>query len=367
MDTIIRKPADVAIWGRIPPPIGGMSVHLSRLLPLLQEENISSQMYNLLFQDNPNPLVIDYSRNRSRWIARLFFGRIESVHYVMGARLITRIGAALLEILRSKKVILRVGGKLQPRGHIAGWLERKAFCSVSCVIGVNQQICDELSKLGVDPTKIHHVPGFIPPIDDGSLPRVEIVKFARDHSPVLLSSGQALPATQKDIWGMRMIPKLIQRLVPEYPNIGMICCLYRPDPRVNDEPINEIKQEIRERRLNNHIFVEEREGEFWPIFKESDMLVRPSVSDGDSNAIREAIHFGLAVVASDCVPRPEPVVTFPSGEVDLLCEAVRRVVNNLELYKDISLHTRMRNNGSEIVKIMKNLVMTSQVSQRLVE
>ena len=42
--------------------------------------------------------------------------------------------------------------------------------------------------------------------------------------------------------------------------------------------------------------------------------MRPTRTDGDAVSIREAMHFGRPVVASDAVPRPEGVVTFPSRD-----------------------------------------------------
>jgi hypothetical protein len=38
--------ADVAIWGHNPPPYGGMTVHISRLIPKLKDAGIVYQMYS---------------------------------------------------------------------------------------------------------------------------------------------------------------------------------------------------------------------------------------------------------------------------------------------------------------------------------
>ena len=105
------KVADVAVWGRIPPPIGGMAVHLERLLPYLEAAGISSQMYSVGRQSPDHPGVRQVSAGRVIWLLRLLFGPCESVHYVFSDRTSARFAASLLSFFGRAKVVLRIGGE----------------------------------------------------------------------------------------------------------------------------------------------------------------------------------------------------------------------------------------------------------------
>jgi glycosyltransferase involved in cell wall biosynthesis len=54
----------------------------------------------------------------------------------------------------------------------------------------------------------------------------------------------------------------------------------------------------------------------------SQILLRTTLYDGDSIAIREALHFGLPVVATDNGMRPKGVTLVPIGDLDGLCREV---------------------------------------------
>ncbi|HRU61231.1 MAG TPA: glycosyltransferase, partial [Bacteroidia bacterium] len=60
------------------------------------------------------------------------------------------------------------------------------------------------------------------------------------------------------------------------------------------------------------------------------VYVRPTRSDGDALAVREALAAGVPVIASDVAPRPTGVTIFPSGKVDALATALEAVLNNSE-------------------------------------
>jgi glycosyltransferase involved in cell wall biosynthesis len=59
----------------------------------------------------------------------------------------------------------------------------------------------------------------------------------------------------------------------------------------------------------------------------SDVLLRTTLFDGDSIAIREALHLGLPVVATNNGMRPDGVALIPNSDREALCRAVRRVLD----------------------------------------
>lgn len=74
----------------------------------------------------------------------------------------------------------------------------------------------------------------------------------------------------------------------------------------------------------NLIFIENNTT-IWPIFKVTKLFVRATTTDGDSVSVREALHFGAPVLASDAVPRP-PEVNIFSLQNESLIDSIRNLI-----------------------------------------
>jgi glycosyltransferase involved in cell wall biosynthesis len=64
------------------------------------------------------------------------------------------------------------------------------------------------------------------------------------------------------------------------------------------------------------------------VVADSDLMLRTTLYDGDSISVREAIHFGVPVVATDRAPRPEGVRVVPAQDLARLCEAAEQCLSN---------------------------------------
>jgi glycosyltransferase involved in cell wall biosynthesis len=58
------------------------------------------------------------------------------------------------------------------------------------------------------------------------------------------------------------------------------------------------------------------------VVEAADVFVRATRADGDALSVREAIHLGTTVVASDAAPRPDGVVRFKAGDARALADAL---------------------------------------------
>jgi glycosyltransferase involved in cell wall biosynthesis len=352
--------ADVAIWGRVPPPIGGMAVHVARLLPLLERAGLRVHMYSLLQAGPPHPQVTDASRRRLFWYLNLLAGRGERLHYVLGGRASTRFAAGLLAATGRARVVLRVGGESLRKTGVEGgvlqrWMTRFAVRHASAIIGVNPEICELARRLGARPERVHHVPGFIAPRDDGRRPPMAVERFARDHSPVLVSGGQIPAVGEPDLYGVGLLLEMMARLRESYPRAGLVFYAYQVRTR-SEEPYQRLSEDVARRGLGDCVYVHPSEGEFWPVLKLADLMVRPTTTDGDSTAVREALHLRVPVVASDCAPRPEGVVVFRSGDDGGLLAAVGQVLRELPRRPaDLGSTAEEEDNGARIVEVFREL------------
>ncbi len=325
------READIAIWGRVPPPIGGMAVHVERLLPYLERAGLSVRMYNLQRPGPAHPLVAEVSHRRLAWFLRLLLGRGEPVHYVLGGRAVTRFAAGLLAALRGKRIVLRVGGESLRRTGLEGgplerWATRFAVRRAAAVIGVNEEICALARGLGARPERVHRIPGFIPPPETGESAPELVRLFAARRRPLLVSGGQVAEPGQRDLYGVMQLLDLMPRLLASFPRAGLVFFAYQVRPR-GDAPHEPLAAEVRRRGLGESILVHPSEGQFWPVLALADLMVRPTLTDGDSNALREALYLGVPVVASDCAPRPAGTHLYRAGNAVELAEVVTRVLS----------------------------------------
>ena len=80
------------------------------------------------------------------------------------------------------------------------------------------------------------------------------------------------------------------------------------------------------------------------LWENVDLYVRPTSTDGDSVAVREALEAGAQVVTTDVVERPDKCILYHQGNVE---EASQKVNNALlqgrgQVKKDYSQYEKMK-------------------------
>lgn len=106
-------------------------------------------------------------------------------------------------------------------------------------------------------------------------------------------------------------------------------------------------------KLYRFIFITDPLKEASSLWQVSDLVIRATVTDGNSLSIYEALSIGIPVIASDCVPRPEGVVLFRTRDFDDLYRKVKTVLLNVEEFKTKTKDLNIKNNADEIIKLYK--------------
>ena len=63
----------------------------------------------------------------------------------------------------------------------------------------------------------------------------------------------------------------------------------------------------------------------------SDIVLRPTNTDGDALTVREALFLGKKVLASDIVERPEGTILFKTRDIDDLEKRLSSIINERKL------------------------------------
>lgn len=359
--------SELAIIGPFPPPIGGIAIHLQRLLPYLQREDIDYFVYNTSGSAELPGQMLSVASNSRRWFLRYLFTSREPVVYIMTNQWPVWASSWVLSRVRGKKVVLsfhseEITWALEGRGRLRRALIEAGLRAADTLVAVNTHIADGFAGIEGCAEKTHILPAFIPPAeraeDEHAIPE-DVRRFASAHEPLLLAVGAPFLEQGTDLYGIDMTLDLVDALRADYPKIGVIWALLdfigsRP------EYAAKMRAEVPGRGLEDHwLFIPPQET-FYPLYRLADLFVRPTTSDGDAISVRESLHFGLPVVASDASPRPQGVTTFPARNAAALEATVRATLQNLEAEKRRLAGLPGHCTVEEEVALLRNLVEDSR-------
>lgn len=328
------SPAEVAVVGSYPPPYGGMSMHAMRLTGLLARHGVSYCVYNGVGDFDDPPAVVNV-RRRARWfsLASLLWGR-HRVYYVMTTRTDGRVWAGLMALM-GRRVILRVGGAslanaLASPSRLARWMSRFALRRVWGVIGVSAAIARLAAEVRGGDERVWAIPGYLHPSPNEQTVVDEAgEQFLAAHEPKILAMGRFAEQEGKEVYGVPLLIELLSRLRRQHPKAGVIFAITRPED-LEGPKWPALRDRIEQLGLREHFHFHPAVSPLVGLMRRCDLLVRPSSTDGDSNALREALACGLPMVASDCVVRPSGAVLHRTGDEEDLAEKVLFALDHRE-------------------------------------
>lgn len=315
----------IAFWAAPPPPIGGMTVHVQRLSHVLEESGWEIQFYDFGAGKRYDPRIKAIP-NLPLFLLTLPWKKSPQVHYVISTRAHVRFILSLFGKFCNRKVVLRVGGRSLEEGltgnKINRWMSKVALKNCSAFIGVNDEICD-LARTVTSSEKVHSIPGYIPPNDLPVELPVSIQNFIDPKKKLILVTGQLASESEEDIYGLWDVLKMAKGLDPSQFQLLIVTYSFS---KSFESRVLEYRERIERLGLSDHILLYYNEDELWPLIKAADLFMRPSHTDGDSNALREALDLDCICLASDAVRRPEGNIIFKTGDVADMIEKTSAVL-----------------------------------------
>lgn len=323
--------ARLAIIGSYPPPYGGVAVHVHRLCALLDQRGVDYVVYNATSDAGDGRRIHGVYSKRREWLIKyLLFGK-EPVVYMMSGRLSAWVMSAMAAAWRGKRVLLRLRNSALPDWvKQSSWKRfwcRYALRRMSAVICVSQALADSAIALGVDASRVHHSPGFLPPANPTDRADVNpaVWSFIERHRPILSANGKVDWYQGVDLYALDHLVELAGRLKPDFPSLGLVICFW--DHHSQDEAyLDKLRQRAVELGVADNILFNTQSGQFVPVIHASDVFLRPTNTDGDANSVREALYLGVPAVASDAVARPAGSIVFRTRDIDDLERRVRGVL-----------------------------------------
>ena len=268
----------------------------------------------------PNPLIVgDLHRNPLRYWLALRHPNARIVHY-HHARWSTLIATAisLSSAHRPASVISVHGHELErsldsPLRPVA-WLTRRALRSFDVVVAVSPEVARTLER-SIRGKPITVVPAYLPDRADehaaGLSARAEA--FIKAGQPTLIAAAYRLTteASGKTTYGLEFALDVFIALADDYPTVRLAIFLAQgPRNRRERARLEQLRSRSIAAGVDDRLHISVGEP-LSPAFSYDCIFLRPSITDGDAVAVREALAAGVPVIASDVVQRPPGVKALP--------------------------------------------------------
>lgn len=308
------------IIGPAPQNIGGISIHIRRLVALLKDE------YEFDFVDEwhtrQEGIFNLRSGNIFKYLKRCI--KADLIHVQSGIWSLRAFHIIVCRLLFRKKVIVTIhrDPNIEPHTSLTKWLLSKC----NCAILVNKEGYDAMKTEGR--CRYYLLPAFLPPImnEEPSVPEDImrwIMKVKEKQGSFLMCSNAWKLVLHKgeDLYGIDTCVEAIHLLKElgdrNYYLIFVVAS--NPDEK---ERIAHYKELIKQYGITEQIMLWEKPASFVRIVQICDLVLRTTNTDGDAISIREALFLGKPVLASDVVGRPEGVMLFKTRDADDLAKKI---------------------------------------------
>lgn len=310
--------------GPYPPPHGGVQANLSAIRDALQQRGIDCPVITLTRSRKvpTDDAEVHRPRNALELVWHLLRLRYDIAHLHLGGNLTPRlIGLTLLcALMPRKRSVLTFhsggypsspAGKTARRRTLRGFVFRR----LDRIIGVNAEIVEMFKKFGVrqDSVRLIYPHAVTLPSPETSMPEA-LLNFLKSHEPVMLAVGMLEPE-----YNLPMQIEVLGLVRERFPQAGLIMI-------GSGSLEEELLQLIRARPYADDIMLcgDVDHAVTVKVIAQSDLMLRTTMYDGDSISVREALHLGTPVIATDNGMRPEGVDLLSSPDINTLHRAIEK-------------------------------------------
>jgi glycogen synthase len=321
-----RPPMRVLQLGPYPPPHGGVQSNLVAIRAFLRKNQIRCFVINITRHRKSEGDDIYYPHSALQMIGLLCRLPYNILHLHVGGMLSRRLLclAFVCTSMPKRRSVLSFhsgGYPSIPEGKATGPRSFAGFVlrRFDAVIGVNREIMQFLVKLGVSPQKARLIfpYAFVVGQDQVSDLPEPLAEFYAKHSPLLISVG--LLESEYDL-PLQM--EVLGYVRAKHPRAGLVMI-----------GSGSLEEELR-RRLNAKPYAEHMllcgdvpHAATIQAIARADVMLRTTLYDGDAVSVREALHLGTPVIASDNGMRPAGLYLIPKSNLQALQTAIETVLS----------------------------------------
>jgi len=309
--------------GPLPEPKGGISIHIQRLGRLLEND------FNVRYVDESREIKPGLYNIRSKKLSPyLQLIRSADIVHIQSSPTVLRCFHLLIAKLLFRKRVLITIHSIWRKSASEIQLIKLVLKLADKVITVNSDISE---KLGLVNSVVQ--PAFIPPVLDSEPDLPEMVekwleKQKTQSRKIITANAFRIELHEgKDLYGIDLCIEMMRRLVHDKGlQISLVFIISSLDQA--GSRLEEYLQRIKEWKLEDHVLLTCTSLSFVRLINQSDIVLRPTCTDGDALTVRESLYLNKPVIASDVVVRPAGTILFKNRNLSDLCARVISLIND---------------------------------------
>lgn len=302
----------ILLIGPMPPPKGGVSIHIQRMSGILRDD------FCFDFVDESSQVKGDYFNLRSYNMIN-YFRKVRNCNlmYIHSGKRLLVIFHLLAGKLFRKRMILTVHGYPYANRKVLNRIDSFFYSIAHRIIIVNSFILDRI-RLPLNRCIVRNA--FLPPAIENEpfLPYFVqnwITEQKKSNRKIISANAYQLKYfDSQDLYGLDMCIEAAIRLKKK--NIPASFIYNVSSLEKNRDLYEKYQEQISKEGLYGSFLLINEEMSFARLVTYSDIVLRPTNTDGDALTIREALYFGKAVIASDVIPRPQGAILFRNRDHD---------------------------------------------------
>lgn len=351
----------------LPPPYGGVTVYVKRLIGQLLKDGFTVGGY---YSKSCSDKGIINSPMFDKWTwmqtgllpIKIWKYLIETASYKIVHSHFSLEGMAYLWIMKTigrKRIIVTVHNSMNDNYYMSTnkinrfFLHKMLQSPDVTWITVSEQGKQQLYAFPVKPVApVYVISPYIPVQDTEYVPLCEnMQQYICSHDKIIAFYGHSfMQNAGKDIYGFYTAIRVFSGIIGKTDfNVGLILCIADNSDTENIALLHEYAEKL---DIDDKIF--------WQIgaidnirtlWHNTDIYIRPTSTDGDSVAVREVLDEGVTVIASDVCERPDGVITYKFGNDE---ELENMMLANLTVRKkdavpDFGHYEKMKNLYSQVL------------------
>ncbi len=330
----------IGLAGPLPPHRAGMGVYVQRLAERLPQcgARLVTMITNPTGQHAAQGVPV-YRPRPGRWMAAdcMRFAlreRVDVLHvHIHGCHWKEMAPLVAVQTLAGVPVVVSQHSMIQ---SVAGMTSNdRAMLAAVCnrlarVVVSGPSVEAKLREVGTHAASLVQLPPFLPPTaEELSWPDwpAPLAALRTGPGPLIVSGAGRLDAVNgRDLYGLDVFVRAAAQVLARLPDARFAFLLAVPG---DAGLLSDAQQFLAARGLADRVVVQMSPMPAPALWQVADVYVRATLDDGDAVSVREALHLGKPVVASDAVGRPTGCLTFRTADADDLARVLLEVAADL--------------------------------------
>jgi glycosyltransferase involved in cell wall biosynthesis len=321
----MQQRSKILILATMPPPIGGVTVHIQRLLQFL---DINGYAYTF----------IDIRRTSKKEIfSQLLKHRFIHFHIYHPT---FRFLLVLLGTIFGKKMLFTFHGNVGRHNAVLNLLDQFAFRLAYLPIVLNRASLEKGLRWN---RRTQLISAFIPPQVSEALTtdvQNDIAALRQQFGSVYATNASTVSFDKegRETYQIGLLVKIFSKL-----DAGLVIV----------DPTGRYKNYLEQQGygLTENILLISSPQSFFEILKLSDILLRITTTDGDALSVKEALYLNKQVIATNVVDRPVGTHLVPLNET-----AIVAMIGKLKQQESMEAETEQLHGGNAMLSIYQEVI-----------